>query len=146
MLMKGCFLTPCQLQSTMQLRVQGATIAPLSFRGETYTLTVVRKEADSSNKYRRHSGRQAPRCDLVKLLGSALKDYWAEAIVPRLGQTLDAGAVLAVGDAQLPRFARPRFVQFVAELPKTASGKVQRAALRKAGTASAFDREKNARR
>jgi crotonobetaine/carnitine-CoA ligase len=33
----------------------------------------------------------------------------------------------------LPRFARPRFIEVVNELPKTATGKVQRAQLRKRG-------------
>jgi crotonobetaine/carnitine-CoA ligase len=37
----------------------------------------------------------------------------------------------------LPRFARPRFVELVSELPKTATGKVQRAQLRKRGVGPA---------
>jgi carnitine-CoA ligase len=37
----------------------------------------------------------------------------------------------------LPRFARPRFVELVGELPKTATGKVQRAQLPKRGVGPA---------
>ncbi len=43
-------------------------------------------------------------------------------------------------DALLPRFAKPRFLRRMDELPKTATGKIQRAALKNEGTRSAFDR------
>ena len=66
------------------------------------------------------------------------------AIVPAAGVTLDARTVLAQADAELPRFARPRYLQIVTALPKTATGKVQRAVLRKAGIGAAFDREAGA--
>ncbi|WP_313927668.1 hypothetical protein [Pseudoxanthomonas sp.] len=45
----------------------------------------------------------------------------------------------------LPRFARPRYLKLAPELPKTATGKVQRALLRKAGPAGAFDRGQRGR-
>lgn len=41
----------------------------------------------------------------------------------------------------LPRFARPRYLRQVDELPKTATGKVRRAVLQQQGTASAVDLE-----
>ena len=63
------------------------------------------------------------------------------AIVPRDAHGFDRKAVLAQADQLLPRFARPRFVELVGELPKTATGKVQRAVLRKRGVAGAWDRE-----
>lgn len=52
-------------------------------------------------------------------------------------------ALEAIGkqaDALLPRFASPRFLRQMAELPKTATGKIQRAALKKEGTRAALDR------
>jgi crotonobetaine/carnitine-CoA ligase len=56
------------------------------------------------------------------------------------GETLDSKAVYDFADKNLPRFARPRYLRFISELPKTANGKVQRAVLRKDGTRSANDR------
>lgn len=49
--------------------------------------------------------------------------------------------VVAQVDAMLPRFARPRYIKVVGELPKTGTGKVQRAVLKKAGTEGALDRD-----
>lgn len=63
------------------------------------------------------------------------------AIVPDKPDTIDPAALLQQADQLLPRFARPRFVELVDELPKTATGKVQRAMLRKRGVATAWDRE-----
>jgi fatty-acyl-CoA synthase len=58
---------------------------------------------------------------------------WGEApvlaVVLRAGQALDRPALQALFDARLARFKHPRTVQVVAALPKTALGKVQRAAL-----------------
>ena len=42
--------------------------------------------------------------------------------------------------ALLPRFANPRFIALLPELPKTSTGKVQREVLRQRGTAGALDR------
>jgi crotonobetaine/carnitine-CoA ligase len=64
------------------------------------------------------------------------------AVVPAPGTAIDAAAVAAHADRVLPRFARPRWVAMVDALPKTATGKVQRAVLRRAGTAGAWDRER----
>lgn len=63
------------------------------------------------------------------------------AIVASSGHELSAADVLRQVDERLPRFARPRYVKFVQELPRTASGKVQRALLRQQGTTGAFDRD-----
>ena len=58
---------------------------------------------------------------------------WGEvpvlAVVLRPGQALDQAALQALFDARLARFKHPRAVQVVEALPKTALGKVQRAAL-----------------
>ena len=42
-------------------------------------------------------------------------------------------------ERMLPRFARPRYVSVIDALPKTATGKVQRALLRKRGAEGAWD-------
>lgn len=64
------------------------------------------------------------------------------AIVPQDAQHFDRNTVLAQADQNLPRFARPRYLELMQELPKTATGKVQRAVLRKRGVAEAWDRER----
>ena len=63
------------------------------------------------------------------------------AIVPASGFALTTDEVIRHSDKVLPRFAAPRYVEFVQELPKTATGKVQRAVLRKRGVGFAWDRE-----
>lgn len=63
------------------------------------------------------------------------------AVVPAPGASLSPETVIRQADAALPRFARPRFVEFVEELPKTATGKVRHAALRERGATQAWDRE-----
>jgi fatty-acyl-CoA synthase len=50
-------------------------------------------------------------------------------VVERPGRTLDRAALQALFDARLARFKHPRRVQVVPALPRTALGKVQRAAL-----------------
>jgi carnitine-CoA ligase len=62
------------------------------------------------------------------------------AIVPTAGTRLVLTDIVEQADRLLPRFARPRFVELMNELPKTATGKVQRAVLRKRGSAAALDR------
>jgi crotonobetaine/carnitine-CoA ligase len=57
------------------------------------------------------------------------------------GVSLTPEAIVEYADRVLPRFARPRFIRFMAELPHTATGKVQRAVLRKQGSEGAWDRE-----
>ena len=61
------------------------------------------------------------------------------ALVPVPGADVDARAVLREVSERLPRFARPRYVKVLDALPKTATGKVQRAVLRKQGTSGATD-------
>jgi carnitine-CoA ligase len=63
------------------------------------------------------------------------------AIVPDNADTFDRAGLLEQADRLLPRFAQPRFVELVTELPKTATGKVQRAVLRQRGAGTAWDRK-----
>jgi benzoate-CoA ligase len=51
-------------------------------------------------------------------------------VVPRSGATIDAGALDAHCRGRMAAFKRPRLVIEVAELPKTATGKIRRFALR----------------
>ncbi|RYF31506.1 MAG: long-chain fatty acid--CoA ligase [Comamonadaceae bacterium] len=62
------------------------------------------------------------------------------AIVPIPGAQLHVESLVAHADHVLPRFAQPDYVRLVNELPRTATGKVQRAELRKAGTHGAWRR------
>ncbi|MEP7281174.1 MAG: AMP-binding protein [Rubrivivax sp.] len=50
-------------------------------------------------------------------------------LVPRSGHAIDAGALQALFDARLARYKHPRRIVVVEALPKTALGKVARAAL-----------------
>jgi carnitine-CoA ligase len=55
---------------------------------------------------------------------------------------LSAIALIEFCEPRLPYFAIPRYIEFVAELPATENGKIQKFKLRERGiTASAWDRE-----
>jgi crotonobetaine/carnitine-CoA ligase len=62
------------------------------------------------------------------------------AFVLKPGAILSAAELGDMAEPLLPRFARPRYVELMDELPKTATGKIQRALLRKRGPAKALDR------
>ena len=66
------------------------------------------------------------------------------ALVEQPGSNVDRAAVARMAAERLPRFAAPRYIKVVAELPKTATGKVKRAVLRTAGAAGAFDAQAGA--
>ena len=66
------------------------------------------------------------------------------AAVLQPGAAATAAGIGQRAEALLPRFANPRFVEIVDALPKTSTGKVQREALRKRGTAGALDRAAHA--
>jgi malonyl-CoA/methylmalonyl-CoA synthetase len=51
-------------------------------------------------------------------------------VVPRPGASIDPAAILLACAGRLARFKCPRRVEIVAELPRNAMGKVQKAALR----------------
>lgn len=62
------------------------------------------------------------------------------AVVLAPGARLSPAQMGDLVEPLLPRFARPRYVEVMQELPKTATGKLQRAMLRKRGCSAAFDR------
>jgi crotonobetaine/carnitine-CoA ligase len=68
------------------------------------------------------------------------EDEVMAALVPQPGRTLDPGELAQFCAARLPRFAVPRYIDVVADLPRTANGKVEKYRLRERGvTASTWD-------
>lgn len=69
------------------------------------------------------------------------------AVLPQAGQRIDIDRLIEHADQALPRFARPRYIDIVEELPRTPTAKVKKAELRKRGvTAATVDcREHRAR-
>jgi crotonobetaine/carnitine-CoA ligase len=57
------------------------------------------------------------------------------------GAQVDPADLLAFAAEQLPHFAVPRYLQFVTDLPRTATGRIQKHVLRGRGTTpDTFDR------
>jgi crotonobetaine/carnitine-CoA ligase len=71
-----------------------------------------------------------------RILGEEIKAY----IVLREGQTVKPLTLAVLCEEKLPRFMIPRFIEFVSELPKTASEKVQKVLLKSRGIGAAWDR------
>jgi crotonobetaine/carnitine-CoA ligase len=70
------------------------------------------------------------------------EDEVMAAIILRSGASLTAPELIEFCKPRLPYFAVPRYLEFVAELPTTESGKVQKYKLRDRGvTAAAWDRQ-----
>lgn len=64
------------------------------------------------------------------------------AIVPLPGVSIEPAAIIEHSRIRMPRYAQPRYVAFMAELPKTSTEKIQKAGLRKMGvTNGAIDLE-----
>jgi crotonobetaine/carnitine-CoA ligase len=61
------------------------------------------------------------------------------AVVPAIGATLSPRVIFESAAQVLPRHMRPRFIRIVDALPKTSTGKVQRAVLKQQGTLEAID-------
>ncbi|MGA2482974.1 MAG: acyl-CoA ligase (AMP-forming), exosortase A system-associated [Candidatus Acidiferrales bacterium] len=62
-----------------------------------------------------------------EVLGQSIKAF----VVPREGQTADAGALLEFCAEKMPRYMVPKTIEVLSELPKTSSGKVDYPALRR---------------
>jgi crotonobetaine/carnitine-CoA ligase len=70
------------------------------------------------------------------------EDEVMAAVVAKGGAPIDPAALVAFCRDRLPRFAIPRYVEVVADLPRTENGKVQKFRLRERGvTAATWDRE-----
>jgi crotonobetaine/carnitine-CoA ligase len=69
------------------------------------------------------------------------EDEVMAALVARPGARIDPAGLCAFCAARLPRFAVPRYIDVVAELPRTENGKVRKVVLRERGvTAATWDR------
>jgi len=69
------------------------------------------------------------------------EDEVMAAIVAAPGRPVDCAALASFCEARLPKFAVPRYLELLDELPRTENGKVQKYKLRERGvTASAWDR------
>ncbi|HSV44800.1 MAG TPA: AMP-binding protein, partial [Ramlibacter sp.] len=69
------------------------------------------------------------------------EDEVMAALVARPGAQLDVGELWGFCEGRLPYFAVPRYLEVLAELPRTENGKVQKYRLRERGvTATALDR------
>jgi carnitine-CoA ligase len=78
----------------------------------------------------------------VRLAGAGGEDEVKACVVAAPGVALDPVALLDWCAPRMPHFAVPRFVEVVPDLAKTATGKLQKTALRQAGiTAATWDRE-----
>jgi carnitine-CoA ligase len=72
-----------------------------------------------------------------------MEDDVKATVILKADASLTETALLEWAASRVPRFALPRYVEFVAELPKNASGRVLKFQLRDAGvTAFTWDREK----
>jgi crotonobetaine/carnitine-CoA ligase len=70
------------------------------------------------------------------------EDEVMTSVVVKEGSTLDGAELIRFCEGRLSYFAIPRFVDFVPELPRTESGKVQKFKLRESGrSAGTWDRE-----
>ncbi len=74
------------------------------------------------------------------------EDEGMAAIIPRAGHALDVAELWAYCDGRLPKFAVPRYVDVVDDLPRTANGKVRKFVLRERGvTPGTQDRQSSGR-
>jgi crotonobetaine/carnitine-CoA ligase len=72
------------------------------------------------------------------------EDEVMAAIILHPGKTLAEAELIAFCEPRLPYFAVPRYLEFMAELPATESGKVQKYKLRERGiTDKTWDRDAN---
>lgn len=78
----------------------------------------------------------------VKPADAGGEDEVKACVVLKTGAALEPVALLDYCQDRMPRFAVPRFVEIVPELAKTATGKLQKEALKKSGiTPTTWDRE-----
>jgi crotonobetaine/carnitine-CoA ligase len=81
-------------------------------------------------------------CAAVAVPSEFSEDEVLIVVTPVEGATVDPVAVTAELEKALPRFMVPRYIRVLDDLPKTASGKVQKHILRKEGvTPGTFDRD-----
>jgi crotonobetaine/carnitine-CoA ligase len=80
-------------------------------------------------------------CAVYPVRSELAEDEVMAAVIVREGLAVSAPALAQWCETRLPRFAIPRYIDLVAELPRTENGKVQKYKLREAGvTATCWDR------
>lgn len=80
-------------------------------------------------------------CAVIAVASDASEDEIKACVVRREGQGVEAAALLAFLDERLPYFMVPRYVEFMAELPKTPTAKIRKQQLRETGlNARTYDR------
>jgi crotonobetaine/carnitine-CoA ligase len=78
----------------------------------------------------------------VRVAGAGGEEEVKAVIVAQPGMDIDPVALLDFCAARMPRYAVPRFIEFVESLDKTASGKLRKQDLRDAGiTVQTWDRD-----
>ena len=70
------------------------------------------------------------------ILGEEIKLY----VVCKTGQSISPGEIIAVCEEQLPKFMVPRYVEFIGQLPKTPSEKVEKGVLKARGVGQCWTR------
>ena len=76
-------------------------------------------------------------CAVYPVRSELAEDEVMAAVVVRADVAVDAPALAQWCDARLPKFAVPRYIDLVAELPRTENGKVQKYKLREQGVTPA---------
>ncbi|ARR54977.1 ATP-dependent acyl-CoA ligase [Rhizorhabdus wittichii DC-6] len=79
-------------------------------------------------------------CAAVAVPSEFAEDEIKIAVTLRPGQSLSEPALLDFLDGTMPGFMVPRYVRLLAELPKTATSKVRKTEIRKAGVIGCWDR------
>lgn len=82
-------------------------------------------------------------CAIHAVASEYLEDDVKATVVLAAGATVNEAELCEWARSRVPRFALPRYVEFVSELPKNASGRVLKFQLREAAvTSSTWDRER----
>jgi crotonobetaine/carnitine-CoA ligase len=76
-------------------------------------------------------------CAVYPVRSELAEDEVMAALVPRSGIGIDLAELVAFCAVRLPYFAVPRYIDLLADLPRTANGKVQKYRLRERGVTSA---------
>jgi len=80
-------------------------------------------------------------CAVYPVRSELAEDEVMAAVIVREGISVSAPALADWCETRLPKFAIPRYIDLVAELPRTENGKVQKYKLRETGvTATCWDR------
>ena len=83
---------------------------------------------------------------VVAVASDATEDEIKAVVVLRPGDAIGAEELLVFLDKRLPKFMVPRYVEFIAQMPKTPTEKIRKQALRELGvTPATYDRESSRR-